>query len=179
MNVHRYTMYLCIVFLREWVGNTCIEWMILIYLITKWDQRRLFPKAHTLYFQSYIFHLRVTQTIQPHTVNSHTLFPWGGNECLHPFHWKMKPKSAERWNKLWRCQSSPGGWPPSQQFPPWVTMMNVQHCLVYVITTPPHLHHSFGRNYSFDWKFSILGLHSKEEERWKSKSKKKCSLLCS
>ena len=36
--------------LREWVGNICIGWIIMIYLITKWDQRRLSPYSLSFAF---------------------------------------------------------------------------------------------------------------------------------
>lgn len=168
-------MILYVAFLRVCVGNIRIEWMILIYLITKKDQRRLFPTACISYFHLYIFYRRLMRTARSgfsHALSTASLGrEWMLSSSLLE-EWKMKLKGWAVVEVWLSCR-----WLVDQRLLPWKTLRSIWRLLRCTsLPPPPCLHHSAGRNCFFYWKFSILGLHSKGEEGWKSRKKK--SVLC-
>lgn len=86
---------------------------------------------------------------------------------------EMEPRAAvEGLDKLWRCEQSTVAGLSDQSLPPrwqWGACNISSRCASF--PPLPLRHHSFGRDYSSEWKFSMRGLHSKGEGRWNSEKK--------
>lgn len=159
--------------LREWVGNK--YWVNNTDLFNhQMRSKKTFSLKHVFYFHTSVPAFSILEWPRPHSTHSgfsHALSmaslgrEWMLSSSLLQG-WEMKPRVAEWLDKLWRGEHSVGAAFPGQCLPPWMPQWVVS--LVSRCTSlppPPHLHHSFGKNYSFDWKFSMLDLYSKGEER--------------
>lgn len=175
-------MYLCRVLLREWVGNTCTQWLILIYLITKRGQRRVFLKACISYFHTFIPTFSLLEWLRPYNHTPWILtcsfycIPGEGMNAFILFIGRWSPRQLKDWTSYGSVSKVQVASLPGQHLPPgWQrrAFSIASRCT----SLPPLLIciKALGGIIPLTGKFP--GLVWIQRERWKSK--KKCSLLCS